>query len=701
MKRPLAGAAVALCAMLPVAANADMPPQPRPKPEMITPESIVAGAARAVPAAASSFAPAAARLAEPPRAELSRLSSALDAALKGDSRAATAAQRQMQDPVAQSLVEWAMIRSGGVSHDHARLAGYLAGHGHWPNSDLAHRRIEQALLRSGATKEAVLSALGGKAPSYIEGRLALADAYRASGEEAATAHARAAWHRDDMSEARERDFLRRHGDDIRPADHRMRMLRLLFDGEFRSATRTAERLGSADRAVARAFIAVSRGAGDAQRRLDDVPRSARSNPGYQYARVNHLRRADRTDAAVRALLAAGDDPRRWVGDDAWYLERAILARRLIERRDYDTAYRVMAAHRSSEGREWSNAEFLAGWLALRFLDRPEDAEEHFRRMTSGVSMPISLGRSYYWLGRALEAQDRSAAAEKAYKKASEYNTTFYGQLALARTGAETLGLAPRHLPSATDRAMFDRDDLVRAVRLLVATDNKGLTVPFLVALADRMDTPGTLSLLGDLATEIGGARYTLIVGKRAAQRGAPADAHAFPTHGIPSFSPVGPEVDTALVYSIARQESAFHVEARSPANALGLLQLLPGTARQTAGNYGLSYSLARLTSDPAYNAALGSAYLGENLARYDGSLIMTFAAYNAGRGRVNDWIKAFGDPRSGRIDPVDWIELIPFSETRSYVQRIMENLQVYRARLYGTDTPLTIEKDLRIGSAGS
>ncbi|MGQ3353791.1 MAG: lytic transglycosylase domain-containing protein, partial [Phreatobacter sp.] len=235
-----------------------------------------------------------------------------------------------------------------------------------------------------------------------------------------------------------------------------------------------------------------------------------------------------------------------------------------------------------------------------------------------------------------------------------------------------------------------------ALSLLYRLDERDMARAILADLGMRASDHGTLNAAAEVAARARDARGVVTLGKLANNRGLPFDLHAFPTHGIPSYAHVGPEVDRAVVYAIARQESTFDHRAVSHAGARGLLQLMPATARATARTHGLPFDQGRLTSDPAYNARLGAAHLGELVAEFNGSYILTFVAYNAGRSRAREWIEKYGDPRDPRVDPVDWVERIPFTETRNYVQRVMENVQVYRARL-GGGSALRIEADLRRG----
>jgi soluble lytic murein transglycosylase len=243
-------------------------------------------------------------------------------------------------------------------------------------------------------------------------------------------------------------------------------------------------------------------------------------------------------------------------------------------------------------------------------------------------------------------------------------------------------------------------EVVRAVQILYQVDARDLVISFVSDLADKVVDAGALVAIAEIAKRNDDARAMLLLGKAALNRGFAFDIYAFPTNGIPEFRMVGPNVDKSVIFAIARQESAFNPRAVSSAKALGLMQVLPGTGRQIAKKFGFPFDQNRMLSDPAYNAQMGAAELGDVLEAYRGSYILSFVAYNAGRGRVKQWIEKYGDPRDANIDPIDWVERIPFSETRNYVQRVLENMQVYRAQL-GIGTRLMIEADLRRGAAAN
>jgi soluble lytic murein transglycosylase len=442
--------------------------------------------------------------------------------------------------------------------------------------------------------------------------------------------------------------------------------------------RVAALAGAAD--LAQAWAAVIRNDRAAPRLLELVPESQRG-AGWIFAKAKSLRRAGKFADAASVMADAPREADALVDPDAWWIERRVLARELLDAGDARAAYEVASGHGAESAVNQADAEFHSGWIALRFLDDPERAAPHFARIAELSDGAISLGRAHYWLGRAAEAAGRSDAAEQ-YRQASTFATTYYGQLAAARLGAST-GALSMPMPTEAEKRSFGRREPVMAIRRIEAAGHRRLATALYRALADDLRSPGELALLTAMAEDGGDHHLALRIAKAAAARGIDIGALSHPVGAIPKAADIAGS-GRALAYAIARQESEFNAGAVSKAGARGLLQLMPGTAQQVARSTGLAYAPERLLSDPGYNATLGAAYLGEQLARFDGSYVLTFAGYNAGPRRASEWVGRYGDPRGKDIDTVvDWIERIPFGETRSYVQRVMENYQVYKMQLTG------------------
>ena len=608
---------------------------------------------------------------------------------------ATQAEAAISDPLARKLAEWIILRSDDNGASVERYHAFLAANPSWPSQTFLRRRLEAALWDDHRDDATVWAWFENELPLSAKGKFSLARVMLARGDRAnAERLVRDAWRNDAMSEETEDTALDLFGPLITPGDHKARMDLLLYGSEHEAALRAAKRLGSSEVALAKARIAGYRKASNARALLEAVPHELHNDAGYIFSRIQLLRREEKFVEAAQLMMSAPRDPNRLYNLDEWWIERRLLARKMIDVGDRRAAY-LIARDAALPSRDIykTEQEFTAGWIALRFLNDPATAAQHFARIGVGSANPTTLARAGYWQGRAAEAAGHSQEARSAYAAAAEQSTSYYGQLARAKLGLPQLEL--NGVPAARGRGT-ERLEIVRAVHLLYELGEGEIAVPIFADMGENGDADALVGL-GELAARQGDARGMLLMGKAALNRGLPFDFYAYPVTGIPPFRSIGPDVEPSIIYAIARQESAFNPAVVSPAQAYGLMQVTPDAGKYVCKKYGAGFDLGRLKGDPVYNAALGAAELGGLIEDYRGSYIMTFAAYNAGRGSVKKWIERYGDPRDPKVDAVDWVELIPFSETRNYVQRIMENLQVYRAR-FGGGTRLQIEADLHRGS---
>lgn len=691
--QPATNAAAPKSATAPTTTATVKPAAPAPKP-LAAP--VLAPATRQHAAPRKPLIPAAvAATSSTSQADKDALENVIELVGKRRQSEATDVAATISDPVARKLAEWVILRSesNGVSVE--RYRNFISANPSWPSQTFMRRRLEAALWDDRREESAAWSWFENESPLSAKGRFVLARAMLARGDRAnAERLVREAWRSDAMSEETENNALDQFGALITASDHKARMDSLLYGSEHEAAMRAAKRLGAGYVALAKARIASYKKAPNTRALLEAVPRELHSDPGFLFSKIQLLRREEKFSDAAQLMLSAPKDPGRLYNLDEWWIERRLLARKMIDTNEFRSAY-LIARDAALPSRDIykTEQEFTAGWIALRFLNDPATASQHFARIGVGSVNPTTLARAGYWQGRAAEAAGRQQEARAAFARAAEQSTSYYGQLARAKLGLPQLELngAPRGRGS-------DRLEIVRAVQLLYELDERELAIPILADMGENGD-PEALGGLGELTARYSDARGMLLLGKAALNRGLPFDHYAYPVNGIPNFNPIGPEVERSIIYAIARQESAFNPAVVSPAQAYGLMQVTPDAARYVCKRHGATYDLSRLKNDSAYNATLGSAELGGLLEDYRGSYIMTFAAYNAGRGSVKKWVDRYGDPRDPKVDAVDWVELIPFSETRNYVQRIMENLQVYRAR-FGGGTKLQIEADLHRG-AGS
>ena len=602
------------------------------------------------------------------------------------------------DPVAKKLVEWAILRNDDGGADFSRYMAFINANPTWPSITTLRRKAEAILFQDRHDAATIRAYFGSNKPLSAKGRLALARALLAQGDrKGAEALAREVWRSDAISQEVELKVLEQFGEFFTRADHKARMDRRLYEKDDTEAgVRAATRLGGHEPAIAKARIAMLGKGGD-KKHVEAVPASAHNDIGFKFAKIQMLRRADKATeaAALMATIPQLDDSHDL---DEWWIERRLLVRKLLDEDDPKRAY-IVARDATPPTRDNYRAEhqFTAGWVALRYLNDPTTAAAHFKKVTEGAENPIALARGLYWQGRAAEALKKPQEARTHYQAAARFPTAYYGQIARAKAGLGDIALNSPPPLSATERAALAKSDVVRAAELLYVADARDLLNAAMADLGDKSNDIPTLVMLGELAQKYQDPRGMLLVGKLALARGHPLDHAAFPTVGLPSYTAIGPEVEPALVYSIARQESWFNPKTVSSANAMGFMQVTPAAGKYLAKKFNVTYDQKRLLSDNVYNLQMGAAELGDLIKDYRGSYIMSFAAYNAGRGRVRDWVSRYGDPRDPKVDPIDWVERIPFSETRNYVQRVMENAQVYRVR-FGGGSRLLIEADLRRGA---
>ncbi|MEZ5790417.1 MAG: lytic transglycosylase domain-containing protein [Nitratireductor sp.] len=618
------------------------------------------------------------------------LKSGLDALTSKDVAKALAIRAGLPaNSLERKILAWAIALSGQSGIPSAEIAAIASGLPDWPGQSAMRANSERALASENPSPRSVIQAFGNSRPESLEGAIVLAKAWLASGnKKAANAAIAPIWREDALSAASEKRVLAEVGDALTREDHRIRMHMLLYRERTTDGLRMAPLAGRTS--LAKAWVSTIRNDGKGSALLNSVDAASRKDSGYLFARIKQARRDDDYKTAAALLKSAPRERSVLIDPDEWWVERRIISRAMLDKGDAKSAYVIAAGHSAESGSTQAEAEFHAGWYALRYLNDKRRAAQHFSNILKLSSTPITQSRANYWLARSTSGP----AAIKYYKAAARHEGTFYGQLSAQALGARKLNVSnPR--PSGAERAQFAARDQVRAIAMLEDAGYSWRADIIYRDLANTLNSPGELALLAARAESRGNRTLALQIGKIAHGRGLEVDTVSWPVGAIPDHAKIG-ATGKALAYAIARQESAFNVSAVSPANAKGLLQLLPGTAKMMAKKTGVKYQPAKLTTDAAYNATLGAAYLSEQLDNFDNSYILTFAGYNAGPGRVRQWIDTYGDPRGKKIeDVVDWIERIPFTETRNYVQRVMENYQVYKVRL--SNSRLDIEGDLRQG----
>ena len=413
--------------------------------------------------------------------------------------------------------------------------------------------------------------------------------------------------------------------------------------------------------------------------IKNVPQKFKNDAGLNHDRLKWRRKRGRIDSSLEILFSIKNDKDYLVRPDKWWVERAIMTRALIYKNKYETAYKVASQHSLDKGSEFAEAEWLSGWIALSFLNDPILAVDHFNNFYQNVSYPISLARGAYWLGRSYEKIGDKRQSEDWYREATKYLTTYYGQLAFLKINpSQNFELEEQADVKDDYRKYFYNKELVKITHLLNELNKDKYTKNILRHLANDNIASGSEILAAELATNISRYDFAIQVSKLASYEKRFHNTFNYPIISVPQYVNGRKIPETAFILSLIRQESEFDMRANSHVGAQGLMQIMPYTAKLVAKQAKLPYSKSRLTSDPEYNINLGSHYIAGLILQYDGAYPFATAAYNAGPKRVKHWKKINKDPQKKQIDFVDWVELIPFKETRNYVQRVMENYNVYR-----------------------
>jgi soluble lytic murein transglycosylase len=614
---------------------------------------------------------------------------ALTTLVDGDPVAAYALARALPNDVERRTVQWAAIYFNDGKIDYQSIERLAADAPDFAPPEIYRARIEQSLAEVDPATATIVDTLGGSSmPSTVDGQIMLAVAYLDAGEtDKATSLARSLWIDNFLTEAQEKTVLTKLGALLDRESHWQRAMHLMMHDRAQGSERLVPFLSAEQASLVKARAAVSRNAANAKALLDAVDPDMQANPVFIFSRAQRARQFELWQSAVDWLAKA---PAELPDAAEWWYERRTLVRQLLNVGQPALAYQAAAGYTHGPEGRLVEAHFHAGWIALSFLKDAATAKAHFAAMVPLSTLPDSVTQANYWLARANLALGDKAGAQAAFEAAARYGTVYYGQLARAELGQAGVDIRP--LPDwQQSETLFNGHEIVRAIRLLAANGQADMAVPLLRHYGSQLQSGGELLLAARLAQEIGAHHLAIAIANTADQRGTPLDMFSFPKDGVPDDAELA--ADRAAVYAIARQESMFQVDAVSSSGARGLMQLMPGTAKDVARAVGVDYSPGRLLSDAAYNALLGSTYLSTQLSRYDGSLVLAAAAYNAGPGNANKWIRAYGDPRADNVDPVIWVELIPFQETRLYVKRVLGNYLVYRERL--GDSRMTLQQALR------
>jgi soluble lytic murein transglycosylase len=612
--------------------------------------------------------------AEPPQKRDTALAEkALAAAKKNNWTEYKRFAARLKNADVRAVLRWNRLRSRNSGAGFHELAMFLKTGADWPRLALIRRRAEEAIPAS-LPDQAILDWFNGRPPLTSAGGAALAGALINLGrKDEARELLRKVWVSGAFGAQQERQFYKRFRRHLTRENHIQRLDQLLWNGQHYAVRRMYRRVNPDYRALAQARVALRRHRGGVDRAIQRVPEKLINDTGLIYERLRWRRRKGR-DEQARALL--GDVPDDLVRPRRWWREREILVRRALRDGHISAAYRIAKHHGQDGGPGFAEGEWLAGWIALRFLGDTDIAFGHFNNLYRIAKYPISRARGAYWSARAAAVQDKGKQSRVWYGRAAKFPTTFYGQMASHKIGDTHNFTLPRALKTVDGVAAdFAGHELVRMVLAMKSAKLQGLMRPFFRHLSSLNNSPSWLAETARLAQTARRPDLAVLVAKVGLAKGINLVEAGYPRlpPGLLNYG-----LERPLIHALIRQESAFNLKAISHAGARGLMQLMPATAKRVAKRHRITYRKSRLVEDAGYNLRIGQTFLKELLARYNNSYVLTLAAYNAGPSRVRRWIKLNGDPRDPSVDAIDWIELIPFSETRNYVQRVLENLHIYR-----------------------
>lgn len=593
--------------------------------------------------------------------------------------------------IASDIIEWHKLRAGLGSF--SEITAFLKRRPDWPGLDWLRRKSEPIVAQQ--NDAAILAFYSGEPPQTAGGILAYAKALAAKGDKTnAKAIIVLAWRTMRMSAQEQALYLGSY-ESVLGEHHITRLDRMLWMGWRDDALRMTALVPKDWQALARARLALRAREDGVNALIDQVPAALQSHPGLAYERFE-WRAGKRLDTALDLLIERSTSADALGLPEVWAPRRQTLARDKMRAGQAQLAYGIAANNFLSEGSEYADLEWLAGYIALRKLNNPEKAVYHFLRFDGAVESPISKGRAGYWLGRAYQALGNDAQAQVAFDAGARFQTSFYGLLAAEAAGQHfDVNLSKPAADAPWREAGFTQSSVYEAGILLLASGELDLAERFFTHLSESL-SQAEATQLGDMAIEMERPHLAVMIGKRKATQGVVIAGPYYALHPVHRMKlPMAPE----MVLAIARRESEFDPVVISGVGARGLMQIMPATAQQVARALGRgdAHSTARLLSDWRYNAELGAAYLATLAGRFDGNVVMMSAGYNAGPGRPAQWMEKFGDPRnrtSPNFDMIDWIEHIPFDETRNYVMRVTESLPIYRALLGGNPLPIPFSKEL-------
>jgi peptidoglycan lytic transglycosylase len=599
---------------------------------------------------------------------------------------------QGQDTTARQLLQWryALDPDSGAKFENVDAVLKMATG--WPLRSVLYTRAEADITPDMAPKT-ILQWFGSRAPVSAVGRIRLGEALAATGDKIRGGELiRRGWSAGSFDPSTEADIISKDAAYLTPESDQARLDWLLWQGDVTGAKRQVARVDRRTADLARARIALASGLRRARRELEKVSHSTDPALLFDWARAL---RADGKDARAHATLLK-IDPATIARDHAqrWWSEVSAEARDALQAHDPNMALKLVEHAELTDGEGYAEQQFLAGFISLRFLKDPSKALVYFRRLDTHVSRPISKARAEYWQGRAYEALGEKTSAYTHYRRAAVYSETFYGQLAIARTESQPVLHLSDTLVEPIGKERITDDALMPQMRVLAELGEGDDLRYFAIHDAEKYPAPGHLKQFLQTLSDWGYPEIAVRLAKNSGYDGLPMLDFAYPILHLPAYAGSSAGPSPAVVHALIRQETEFDPDAVSSAGARGLMQVMLSAAKTSARVGGLPYRPDDLLTNPNYNIQLGMIEFERHYQSWDSSLVLAAAAYNAGPGNVRKWVAANGDPSDGSVDAIDWIEQIPFGETRNYVERVLENMEVYKNRLAGRDMPLTILQDL-------
>jgi len=593
--------------------------------------------------------------------------------------------KKSKDKDVFKLVSWLHLIQPNNSASFYDYLTFINNNPDYPRINRLRYLAEHKINLKNTKPSLVLKWFDNKEPLSEYGKIKLGEIYLQQGNvESGSRLIKEGWIKAKLSKSQLKYLRKKYKKIITVSDNIKRADWHAWEGKYWDVQRMLRYLPKDETALYRARqLLMSRSYG-VDSAISKVPAKFKNDIGLQYDRLKWRRRRGRVESSLEILLKTPKDPIKLVRPDVWWKERAILSRSLIYKKKYPLAYKVSSNHSLTDGPEYAEAEWLSGWIALTFLDDPNMAIGHFKNFFDNVGYPISLSRGAYWLGRSYETIKNKQKSEEWYKEASKYLNTYYGQLAFTKISPDKeFSLKDQPAVSKEYKKKFNKNRLIKLIKLMHELDKTKYTKHFIKQLSQLNIEKGSEILAGQLSIDIGRYDFAIQIAKKASYEKRFFNEINYPVIATPKVVNNKNMPKSELVLAVIRQESEFDQKANSSVGAQGLMQLMTYTARLVSKQAKLPYSKSRLKSDPDYNIKLGSYYLTGLLEDYEGSFPFALAAYNAGPKRVKYWKKINGNPQKGKIDYVDWVELIKFKETRNYVQRVLENVNVYKYILTG------------------